>query len=111
MIEFSAEYSAYTRRFSLFCRQTLYGGCAVARPVIFDEVTTENEGNIVEPMLLMDEGSNGAQNLIDALWQAGVRPSGKWDIDPVLEAKNENLEDLRRIIWAPGPQTHGRAIT
>lgn len=46
------------------------------------------------------EGPNQLQHLFNSLWDAGYRPSKERsvDIEPVVQAKDENLSDLRKII-------------
>jgi len=58
-------------------------------------------GHVSFPCLLSVpdyENPVGFQNLFNALWDAGYRPPQASRQDAVVEAKNENLTDLRNII-------------
>ena len=47
-----------------------------------------------------EEGPHQLQHLFNSLWEAGFRPPADCsvDIEPIVQAKNENLTDLRKII-------------
>ena len=64
---------------------------------------TQESGNIVPPTISFSdrEGANPMQDLLNALWDAGYRPSTKRivDNDAIIDAKDENLGDLRIILF------------
>ncbi len=70
-----------------------------AKPVEFEEVPQEM---VIEPQAMMTVCTKGAgatflQNLMDQLWQLGIRPS---DIGTPghLAATTKHLEDMRAIV-------------
>ena len=39
------------------------------------------------------------QRLVDQLWALGIRPTSAEDTRPLVEAKNQHIEDLRKIVF------------
>ena len=59
-----------------------------------------------QPAFSLSEGS--AQSLMNALWEAGVRPSTGGDdatsLGAVIEAQREHIGDLRRVLGITKPK-------
>jgi hypothetical protein len=63
------------------------------------EFVKHKPGERMEPTLRVRDGeTSGLQDLFDCLWDAGLRPPTDVDPHPIVQAKNENLADLRRIL-------------
>lgn len=76
----------------------LDGTGKVAAPVQWVDHTP---GERFPPLLRLSdrEGPNQLQHLFNALWEAGFRPTKEViNVEAVVQAKNENLADLRRIL-------------
>ncbi len=67
--------------------------------VIVEAVTMREhpEGKTLEPFLRL--GQKEAQNLIDALWEAGVRPTNGEGSTGQLAATEKHLLDMRAIAF------------
>lgn len=58
---------------------------------------TKEEGAYIEPTFVLK--SQEAQQLLDSLLAAGVRPSsGEWSTG-MLKATQDHLKDMRAIVW------------
>jgi len=71
---------------------------SVAQPVIMQ---VHDPSVRIEPCMRFDVRSHGKplQHLFEALWAAGYRPpKEELNLDAVVQAKDENLCDLRTII-------------
>lgn len=67
----------------------------IAKPLIMEEL---KEGMIVtEPTLRMDR--TAAQQLMDNLWQCGLRPSEGSGSAGAMAATQKHLEDMRRLVF------------
>lgn len=64
---------------------------------------TQESGDSIPPTLSFNDGENvnPMQDLLNALWDAGYRPSKERavDNDAIINAKDENLDDLRTILF------------
>ena len=70
-----------------------------AEPLVFKEVLEADMGMPVSPTLRM--GRDQAQQLMDALWQCGLRPSEGTGSAGALAATQKHLEDMRTIALLP----------
>ncbi|MFP4598035.1 MAG: hypothetical protein ACLFVJ_07275 [Persicimonas sp.] len=50
-----------------------------------------------KPAIRLQRGA--AQQLMDDLWRAGLRPEGVKSASDVVEAKDAHIDDLRRVIF------------
>lgn len=68
------------------------------KEVIFETVDIEELGvyEKVGPFVISMESG---QKLMDDLWNAGVRPTDSRDKSDIIQAKNEHIQDLRKIIF------------
>lgn len=58
------------------------------------------ENRPVKPFFSVHDGDDGIlQGMFDALWRIGIRPTDLGTIDSTLAAKDQNLDDLRRIAF------------
>lgn len=73
-------------------RQTIGGGAIVAAPV---EMVKSVVGCILEPMMRLEIQT--AQQLIDELWQCGLRPSEGTGSAGSLAATERHLSDMQKI--------------
>lgn len=79
---------------SIYLRQRTVGvGTAVARPVVFERLAFDFA--IVEPMLRL--GIQQAQQLMDELWQCGLRPSEGTGSAGSLAATERHLKDMQAV--------------
>lgn len=68
----------------------------VATPVCMTALTPEMEGMMLSPLLVMTKDS--ARNLMDELWNAGVRPSNEAGSVGELAAVKAHLKDMRELV-------------
>lgn len=70
----------------------------VAAPVTFEKVNP-GEMSTAGPMLRLDgrQDKDFLQEMMDAAWNAGVRPSELNDLSSTLEATKYHLEDMRLL--------------
>ena len=73
-------------------------GDSIVRPedMIFTKI--ENDGIVYSPTFNIT--NNSAQNLMDELWQAGLRPSEGTGSAGSLRATEKHLEDMRKIAFS-----------
>lgn len=72
---------------------------AVAEPVTMR--TLEEGAYLTEPTLRLTEAA--AQQLMDNLWQCGLRPSEGSGSAGSLKATEKHLEDMRRLVFDVQP--------
>lgn len=72
-------------------------GREFAKSVVMEAV---KEGHYVEPSFCLS--SEMAQQLCDNLWRIGFRPSRAQDASPVIEAKQQHIDDLRGVLRKAG---------
>lgn len=77
--------------------QRLYGErrYAVAKPIVME--TLPEHSVITEPTLRITH--TAAQQLMDNLWQCGLRPSEGSGSAGSLKATEKHLEDMRRLVF------------
>ena len=99
---FAAEYSTCSQANHLFITRRKFEG---GRPVGTERAKLVWEDadprNMPEPTIVCrdGEGKNQFQFLFDSLWQLGFRPPKHDPSGEVVQAKNENLDDLRKILF------------
>lgn len=76
-------------------------GSLRVRAIVVDPAPPD-PGQIVPPSFSLDK--NGAQNLMDELWFAGVRPTGEdskasKELGAELKAQTKHLEDMRTLVF------------
>jgi hypothetical protein len=91
-----AEYQLYSDRFALHAWQDMPSG---ERAVLVNATMEIRPGEQAcpEPALLLDRG--GAQQLMDDLWRAGIRPSDRKELPGETQALREHVSDLRKITF------------
>lgn len=93
-VEVMARREDWSDGVSIYLRQRTVGvGTAVARPVVFERLAFD--GGIVEPMLRL--GIQQAQQLMDELWQCGLRPSEGTGSAGSLAATERHLKDMQAV--------------
>lgn len=55
------------------------------------------EGELTSPCMIMEQ--NEAQQIMDALWLAGVRPNNGEGSDAQVNSIKNHLEDMRKIVF------------
>lgn len=71
-------------------------------------VMAVDESQYVEPSATMDIAD--AQELMDALWMAGLRPSEGTGSAGALKAVQDHLSDMRRIAFGVLPLNDGKPV-
>lgn len=66
----------------------------LARPIVFEDVA---DGLTFEPTTVL--GMAAAQQLMDGLWQCGLRPSEGTGSAGALAATQKHLEDMRTLVF------------
>jgi len=69
-----------------------------ALPISLKVETPEEEGLQKEPFLTVH--ANEAQELMDSLWQCGLRPSEGSGSAGALAATQKHLDDMRKLAFA-----------
>lgn len=93
-MEVMARREDWSNGVSIYLRQRTVGvGTAVARPVVFERLAFDV--GIVEPMLRL--GIQQAQQLMDELWQCGLRPSEGTGSAGSLAATERHLKDMQAV--------------
>jgi hypothetical protein len=68
-----------------------------ALPIQFVECKPDER---LEPFLSVRDGEEGVlQQMMDALWAMGIRPTDRGTVDSTLKAKDEHLSDLREVAF------------
>lgn len=105
MIEFRAWRTDYNDRVRVGAGEFDSAGNVVAivtqvRDGMFtiDRVTPETAGEDRESLLNLN--MREAESLITALWKEGVRPIGRPDPAPELDAVKNHLQDMRTLVFA-----------
>jgi len=94
MLKFHAEREFRRNAIALTIVDEAGNDFAAAVPVLFKPIS-ENEAT--NPALYMKPGE--AQALIDALWDAGLRPSEGSGSAGALLATQQHLKDMRAIVF------------
>jgi hypothetical protein len=63
------------------------------------EFVETDPANISEPTLQIGHSGNDLQHLFNALWEFGFRPPERARKDDILSAKDDHLDDLRKILF------------
>jgi len=94
-LEFMARREDWSDGISLYARQVTEGMyMSVAQPLVLKE----HEGHLIcEPFARI--GIQEAQNLMDELWQCGLRPSEGTGSAGSLRATERHLEDMRKLVF------------
>ena len=94
-LEFMARREEWNSGISLYARKITEGmGVVMARPL---ELSQYDQGSIAEPFAMI--GIQEAQQLIDELWQCGLRPSEGTGSAGSLKATETHLDDMRKIVF------------
>ena len=95
-LEFMARRENWNLGISLYARQ-MYSDkdFYTAQPVVFEEA---EEGNIIEPFATLSIQS--AQQLMDELWNCGLRPTEGTGSAGSLKATEAHLEDMRTLVFS-----------
>jgi len=80
---------------NLYARQVTVGaGFKIAQPMV---LVAHEPNTIMEPFMRLPIQT--AQNLIDELWQCGLRPTEGTGSAGSLKATQNHLSDLRKIVF------------
>ena len=94
-LEFMARREDWDYGISLYAKQVTEGmGTVVARPL---ELHQHDKDLICEPFARLD--IQAAQQLMDELWQCGLRPSEGTGSAGSLKATQEHLKDMQKIVF------------
>lgn len=92
-LEIMARREEWSEGVSLYGRQVIEGHSVAKVDLV--TLTTTKPGDCHEPFLKL--GIQEAQNLMDELWQCGLRPSEGSGSAGSLRATEKHLEDMRVI--------------
>jgi hypothetical protein len=95
-----------TQRTDLFVAQGTHNS-HVATPV--QMVKREDFGAPFDPMIRLDD--TASQALMDALWDAGLRPSARGCESDLVEAKDAHIGDLRALLNRVTGEFHAGTVT
>lgn len=71
------------------------------KPIAFEVTTVDDRSMCPDPTLEIDRRT--AQNLMDALWSAGLRPNNGEGMDAQVTAIKAHLEDMRTLVFKDKP--------
>ena len=91
-INLRAEYSVFTDRINVFVYQKTEKKIAVGKPLVFEQVEV---GAICDPSFSLKKSE--AQELVDELWRAGLRPSEGTGSAGAMAATERHLKDMQKI--------------
>lgn len=94
MLKFHAEHEFRRNKIALTVVDEDGNHFAAAEPVVMKAV---GENEVVNPALFMKPDE--AQGLMDALWDAGLRPSEGSGSAGALLATQQHLKDMRAIVF------------
>ena len=84
----------------MFCRDFDGSGAEVVR-VVTDLVVTQQPASMeitnASPLFL---SMDNAEELMDQLWNAGIRPTGSRNQTDISNAKNDHIKDLEKVLDA-----------
>lgn len=69
------------------------------KPIAFEVATVDDGSMCPGPTLEIDRRT--AQNLMDALWSAGLRPISGEGMDAQVTAIKAHLADMRKLVFEP----------
>jgi hypothetical protein len=96
--EFHASLDWSSDKIELYGRQTDYqGNRYVYLPGLMEKVVSQNSVSRSDPVLSLDP--DGAQKLMDALYNAGIRPSKEFGQSSQMDSMKYHLEDMRRLVF------------
>ena len=105
--EWMARREYWNRGVSLFARQVHVGkGVMVAKELEFE--TVEEDGLHMEPFTVLR--IQEAQQLMDELWQCGLRPTEGSGSAGSLAATERHLKDMRLIVFDQMDITEGKSV-
>lgn len=94
-VELMARREDWSDGISIYLRQKTVGkGTLIAAPI---SMVPLGEGHFAEPMLRV--GIQQAQQLIDELWQCGLRPTEGSGSAGAMAATSKHLEDMRMLLF------------
>jgi hypothetical protein len=77
------------------------GSRTTALPLTFRALTKDDEGVELPPAMSL--APDAAQQLMDELWNTGLRPSEGTGSAGALAATQRHLEDMRTLVFKPKP--------
>lgn len=83
------------------------GRVAYAKALTLETVTEENQAVMPEPTFTL--GPDEAQQLLDRLYDAGLRPSREVNEKSALPFVSAHLEDMRRLVFERSRPEHAEA--
>lgn len=75
---------------------------AVLQPVSFNTVLVDTTIAQLADEPSMQLSIESVQALMDELWSIGIRPSGRPDPQPQIEAMQAHIRDLQRLVFERG---------
>lgn len=97
-MEVMAKRERWARGISIYLREVIVGhSYSMAKKVIFEKIENEVEMSFCDPMVTLDE--TVSQQLMDELWQCGLRPSEGTGSAGSLAATQRHLEDMRTLVF------------
>ncbi len=87
----------WSNRINLFWAKKRPGKIAVVTDLIFTEYEAEGSTILDPKPIQIDEAS--AQQFMDALWHAGIRPTEGAGTAGSMSAVQKHLEDMRALVF------------
>lgn len=94
-IQFMARREQWNFGVSLYMRKKNGKHTTIAKPIVFEEV--ENNVVHVDPIAVVS--IEEAQNLMDELWDCGLRPTEGTGSAGAFAATQKHLEDMRTLVF------------
>ena len=87
----------WDRRISFYGREMLGLGFNIAMPLEFKLFDKSKDGLVQDPFLTIE--LEAAQELMDSLWDCGLRPTEGSGSAGALAATQKHLEDMRKLVF------------
>lgn len=84
---------------SFFLRERHADGISIGQPIVMKALTEKDEMLVPEPTFVLH--ASEAQNLMDSLWDCGLRPSEGSGSAGAMAATQKHLEDMRTLVFKP----------
>lgn len=105
MYEIRAAAPIWTDSVDLLILERQWGESKIKRVVSALTVKDVTEGDFLEPSMRLTR--DAAQQLMDNLWQCGLRPSEGSGSAGALAATQKHLEDMRTLVFKPSSPGDG----
>lgn len=92
----------WSRGVSIYMQRVIVGVCVyIAEPINFRRLTMDQAMSTVADVPTIQLSIQSAQQLMDELWQCGLRPTEGTGSAGSLAATQRHLDDMRKLVFEP----------